>query len=108
MGHRKQRKRARKQSDRQGNAELFFSGAALEHWIEPEPDEPSAPWQWQDAFADLPRPAVKTCGQCREFVAELDNGRGECLHPGSGVLSPWSDTEACPFFEPVQRIRRGR
>ncbi|MCC6382489.1 MAG: hypothetical protein IT304_08260 [Dehalococcoidia bacterium] len=43
-------------------------------------------------------PAGTACGRCREFVEDHDGGRGTCLHPGSGVLSPWTDTPACPFF----------
>jgi hypothetical protein len=39
-----------------------------------------------------------TCGRCREFLADELGGRGECLHPGSGVLRPWWDTPGCPFF----------
>jgi hypothetical protein len=42
--------------------------------------------------------ATGTCGRCREFVQDDVGGRGECLHPGSGILKPWPDTEACPFF----------
>jgi len=44
-------------------------------------------------------PLLPTCGRCREFVADDVSGRGECLHPGSGVLRPWWDTPGCPFFE---------
>jgi len=39
-----------------------------------------------------------TCGRCREFLADELGGRGECLHPGSGILRPWWDTPGCPFF----------
>ena len=45
------------------------------------------------------------CGTCREFIEDAEGGRGTCLHPGSGVLAPWTDTEACQFF--VMQ-RRGR
>ncbi len=41
---------------------------------------------------------AKTCGSCREFLGDENGGRGECLHPGSGVLHPWTDTEGCPFW----------
>jgi hypothetical protein len=40
----------------------------------------------------------KTCGRCQEWVADEVGGRGECLHPGSGMLKPWWETPACPFF----------
>jgi hypothetical protein len=105
MGHRKQRKRARKQSRQRWDDGQLFSASAAERWVAPEPEEPVAVWQWQDAFQDAARAAVKTCGSCREFVEELENGRGTCLHPGSGVLSPWSDTEACPFYAGSGRRR---
>jgi hypothetical protein len=38
------------------------------------------------------------CGRCTEWLADDMGGRGECLHPGSGILKPWWDTPACPFF----------
>ena len=99
MGHRKQRKRARKQSARQWDDErLFATQVAEPDWAPADRDDVLPVWQWQDAFSDSRRTDVKTCGGCREFVEELENGRGTCLHPGSGVLSPWSDTEACPFY----------
>ena len=44
--------------------------------------------------------AVKACGSCREFLEDQEGGRGTCLHPGSGVLSPWTDTPGCDFFTP--------
>jgi hypothetical protein len=52
--------------------------------------------------------AVNTCGSCREFIEDQEGGRGTCLHPGSGVLAPWTDTEACGFFTVQRQIRRGR
>ncbi len=42
--------------------------------------------------------ASRVCGSCREFVEDGEGGRGTCLHPGSGILSPWTDTQACDFF----------
>lgn len=77
---------------------MFATQVAEPAWATPDRDEMLPVWQWQDAFSDSRRTAVKTCGGCREFVEELENGRGTCLHPGSGVLAPWSDTEACPFY----------
>lgn len=44
------------------------------------------------------RTETQTCGGCREFVEDEVGGRGECLHPGSGILSPWTDTAACAFY----------
>lgn len=43
-------------------------------------------------------PSVRTCGRCREFVEDGELGRGTCLHPGSGVLHPWTDTPGCGFW----------
>lgn len=71
-----------------------------------------APLSDDDPFASLERrwphaavaEATKVCGTCREFVEDAEGGRGTCLHPGSGVLSPWTDTRACPFYQP----HRGR
>ena len=51
------------------------------------------------ATLDSASPATSRCGDCREFVEDQEGGRGTCLHPGSGVLAPWSDTEACAFFD---------
>jgi hypothetical protein len=47
--------------------------------------------------------ATATCGRCSEFVEDGDFGRGTCLHPASGVLAPWHDTPACPFFSGNRR-----
>lgn len=41
---------------------------------------------------------VIACGQCREFVEDSNFGRGTCLHPASGVLSPWPDTPGCDYY----------
>jgi hypothetical protein len=51
-------------------------------------------------FSLLPSapPEVKTCGRCQEWISDELGGRGECLHPGSGILRPWWDTPACPFY----------
>ena len=62
----------------------------------------------QDMNADLHpgrergAPAALTCEDCHEFVPG-ETGRGRCLHPGSGVLAPWPDTEACQFHEARRR-----
>lgn len=42
---------------------------------------------------------VKSCGLCRNwFDRGTIGGRGECDHPGSGMMYPYDDTPACPFF----------
>lgn len=56
-----------------------------------------------------PRTAVaNVCGGCREFIEDQEGGRGTCLHPGSGVLAPWTDTPACQFFVMQRQVRRAR
>lgn len=42
--------------------------------------------------------AIRTCGGCLEWYPHEEGGRGDCHHPGSGFVSPWSDTAACPFY----------
>jgi len=43
--------------------------------------------------------ATKSCGLCRNwFDRGTIGGRGECDHPGSGIMYPYDDTPACPFF----------
>ncbi len=46
---------------------------------------------------------LKTCGGCKEFIEDGEGGRGTCLHPGSGILSPWTDTPGCPFHAASRR-----
>jgi hypothetical protein len=46
----------------------------------------------------------KQCGNCREFIEDAEGGRGECLHPGSGILSPWTDTPACQFHDRARGV----
>ncbi len=41
---------------------------------------------------------LPACGSCHEYIEKDDSGRGECLHPGSGILSPWRDTASCDFY----------
>lgn len=46
-----------------------------------------------------PAPAIPVCGRCRNFLhSDVPGGRGECDHPGSGFMYPYTDTPACPFF----------
>jgi hypothetical protein len=45
----------------------------------------------------LPLANGKACGSCREFVESADGGRGSCLHPASGIVSPWTDTPGCDY-----------
>jgi hypothetical protein len=53
-------------------------------------------------FVPQPPPAAvaKVCGRCRNFMlSDVPGGRGECDHPGSGFMYPYTDTPACPFFD---------
>ncbi len=103
MGHRRQRKQSRKLGQR--IRDPFWS---------PEPGPFSG--EVDSGFAallDLQRPGgapalVKTCGNCREFVEDQEGGRGTCLHPGSGILAPWTDTEACQFHTRIRGAAVGR
>jgi hypothetical protein len=52
--------------------------------------------------------AGRTCGRCREFVEDGELGRGTCLHPGSGVLHPWTDTPGCDFWAGSGRVAERR
>ncbi|MBI2766456.1 MAG: hypothetical protein HYX53_11180 [Chloroflexi bacterium] len=104
MGHRKLRKRERRAAYEAG---LLDPGFATPKIREPIPDDVYAELSalGDDAFAaysleNLLRTGtrVKTCGQCREFVEDAEGGRGSCLHPGSGIAFPWTDTPGCPFY----------
>ncbi|MEP6870967.1 MAG: hypothetical protein ABI939_03860 [Anaerolineaceae bacterium] len=91
MGHRKNRKRQRQ----------------LDAWAEPATKFPAGDTDRHTAadflflLGDTIRergPAASLCGGCREFIEDPEGGRGMCLHPGSGILSPWTDTVGCQFF----------
>jgi hypothetical protein len=99
MGRRRQRKR-----ERRGEARVRESDYTLPAWpvnaFDPfamEPYDP-LPARFRDGGEPLTMVAGLVCGRCREFVPNAEIGRGECLHPGSGVLHPWDDTPACSFY----------
>ncbi|MCC7366658.1 MAG: hypothetical protein IT303_20035 [Dehalococcoidia bacterium] len=106
MGRRKSRKAERRQAARGGAPEAkpadppLFLGRTYEQLFG---DDAGDDWGGPRSLSPLPR-AAATCGNCHEFVEDAEGGRGTCLHPGSGVLAPWTDTEACPFFE-GRRVR---
>jgi len=67
-----------------------------------EPAEPEPPFDAGFGFTLLAdrrpgRTAELTCSTCHEFIEDGELGRGTCLHPGSGILSPWHDTVGCGF-----------
>jgi len=99
MGHRRQRKRERKSEQQFRGSPDRWSDRAL--FARPK-DEPAG--RFFDPTAGVVALHVaKTCGGCHEFVEDAEGGRGTCLHPGSGVLSPWTDTEACSFYASRRR-----
>ncbi|HEY8490305.1 MAG TPA: hypothetical protein VIO14_04865 [Dehalococcoidia bacterium] len=65
-------------------------------WLDPREERLPPPARHGEA-AELPR----LCGACREWL-ELEGGRGQCLHPGSGFMYPYADTPACGFFTPLR------
>ena len=68
-------------------------------WRVPFRSGDEATWEAVTAQVVEPEgPVVRTCGSCSEFVEDGELGRGTCLHPGSGVLHPWTDTTACDFW----------
>jgi len=100
MGHRKNRKRERRGGN--GVAEPGFQPGLDSEWLLLNND--LDPFDALIASSPSARTeAVKACGACKEFIEDQEGGRGTCLHPGSGILSPWTDTSACDFF-----VRGGR
>jgi hypothetical protein len=106
MGRKQNRKRARRQRAKASSSlDYVLPPPGVDPWA-PPPD----PYDFgQDdetlmAFFAGRRPAgLKTCGNCREFIEDGEFGRGTCLHPGSGVLSPWETSPACDFFAARRR-----
>ncbi|MFN0094935.1 MAG: hypothetical protein ACKVVT_09170 [Dehalococcoidia bacterium] len=106
MGRRKSRKQERRQQKR----DSLFGGANAPVSFEPRADpfdlglhelsvdDFAAFWPGESRAR-----AVKACGNCREFVEDAEGGRGTCLHPGSGILSPWTDTPPCDFHHARRR-----
>lgn len=119
MGRRKGRKRRRARDDGSVGAEaLRRSSARIRRRAREFPDlPPDAAWpdpvrpeadprDLLGRLRDGDGPRVRArlvCGGCREFIPDDDAGRGRCLHPGSGVLLPWPDTEACQFHAARRR-----
>jgi hypothetical protein len=96
------KRRSRKQERRRKQR---WGGEPTAVLYDDKPDLQIDDWRALALRLDRAEPGVKHCGNCREFIEGQDpGGRGECLHPGSGILAPWNDTEACAFYEG----RRGR
>ena len=107
MGRRKKRKAERRQGAKTPGVAAFPRDPdEFEAWLtenplpEPDPDDYIMALITDRGAAPA---AVKTCGTCREFVQDAEFGRGRCLHPGSGVFSPWDDSAACDFYAGSKR-----
>ncbi|GIW15004.1 MAG: hypothetical protein KatS3mg063_0857 [Tepidiforma sp.] len=120
MGRRRSRKAERRQQRREWTGTWREDPGPLAAWEElEERRDVGTAWQvpfgssddalWEAFAARASEPArpeaaaARTCGGCREFVEDGDLGRGTCLHPGSGVLHPWTDTPACEFWSRGRR-----
>ncbi len=99
MGRRKNRKQERRQRQGPGRERSFDAAAPAVHYDQPDAHRPGSTYGDDWGIADYGRALApkKACGGCREFVEDAEGGRGTCLHPGSGILSPWTDTPACAF-----------
>jgi hypothetical protein len=75
-----------------------------EHAVVAMPSAAPAPAREETGIVTIlsePRiaPSKRICGLCRNwFDRGVIGGRGECDHPGSGILFPYDDTPACDFF----------
>ena len=94
MGRRRSRKAERRLAARGFADEPAFSLPPFAPPSLADEDE----WEFLFPGAKRQQAPPAACGGCREFVEDEHGGRGECLHPGSGILSPWTDTPGCPFF----------
>jgi hypothetical protein len=106
VGHRKNRKKERRWADDGPGAQpaprARRRGGSPDLFIVPPPEDDYALLL---AMSRAEKPvAQKQCGTCREFVEDQEGGRGECLHPGSGVLAPWTDTPGCQFHDRVRGV----
>lgn len=94
MGRKRRRKHSRQQEQRQANSQ---AQPAWHADIEPT-DEELLAILWEQEGHRVPQDEQKRCGQCKEFVEDELTSRGACLHPGSGIVSPWTDTPGCDFY----------
>ncbi len=100
MGHRKNRKRDRRGTQR--TIEPGFEPGLDSEWLLLHDDLDPFDALMAGGLKDRSETA-RVCGGCKEFVEDGEGGRGTCLHPGSGILSPWTDTRACDFFARQRR-----
>jgi hypothetical protein len=107
VGHRKNRKKERRWAEdiaRDPAPSRRRRGASTTDLFVGPPPEDDYALLVAMARGDQAVVAAKQCGSCREFVEDQEGGRGECLHPGSGILSPWTDTPACQFHDRVRGV----
>lgn len=105
MGHRKNRKRERRQEQERRDGWRHQPQVTEEDFLAPEPFSLLEFTRYQ-GFGALRTEPPKTCGTCRQFVEDHDFGRGTCLHIASGILSPYTDTPACEYFERTRSSAR--
>jgi hypothetical protein len=104
VGRKQNRKRARRQRARDAGFDLGIPHAGFDPWAPPAlPDSVDDDGSLLAFFAGRRPAGPKSCGNCREFIEDGEFGRGTCLHPGSGILSPWETTPACEFHAPRRR-----
>ncbi len=102
MGRRRSRKAERRRLARHARDFDWVPGPTEEELLALELESDDWDLPPGHPFREAAATAPNVCGRCREFVEDGDAGRGTCLHPGSGVLSPWTDTPACDFFDPIR------
>ncbi len=105
MGHRKNRKRERRQEQQSRDRWRRQPAVTEDDFLVPEPISLLEITRRHD-FPDFRAEQPKTCGHCRQFVEDHDFGRGTCLHIASGILNPYTDTPACDFFERTKSAAR--
>lgn len=105
MGHRKNRKRERRQEQLGQERWKRQPQVTEDDFIKPEPMSFMGIMQHQD-FGPSRVEAPKSCGGCRQFIEDHDFGRGTCLHIASGILNPYTDTPACEYFERTRSAAR--
>lgn len=106
MGRRRSRKAERRLARRQEPGLDHLAEPSFEDLLAIEEEQHQRDeWElpWGHPLRPNARVALKTCGGCTEFVEDGEGGRGTCLHPGSGILAPWTDTPACNFYSARRR-----
>jgi len=93
MGHQRNRKRERKVQQRKDKGTLVKGWDAY-----PSAKNEDLALLFGMQKSNENGQLITSCGSCHEYVETGDSGRGECLHPGSGILSPWRDTATCDFY----------